>query len=166
MSKSSATLYPWASAILAALAALLAAGFGAVITGGSSDPWYAALNKPAFTPPDIVFAIVWPYLYATIIIGGLLILNRAREPRAYSGTLGLYYLMLATGVCWNLFFFGFHETGYAFGIVAALWLTILAVIAAYWKISKLAALLQIPHLVWVGFALILNGAVWAMNRGM
>lgn len=164
MKTASATPYPWASAALATISAVLAAVFAAVITGGSADPWYAALNKPAFTPPDIVFAIVWPYLFATMIVGTILVLNRSRQPRQYSGMMGTYYLMLAVGICWNLFFFGFHETGYAFGIIAALWLSVLALIVAYWRASPLAALLQLPHLVWITFAGVLNAAVWVANR--
>ncbi len=164
MKTASATPYPWASAALAAISAVLAAVFAAIITGGSADPWYAALNKPAFTPPDIVFAIVWPYLFATMIVGTLLVLNRSRRPRQYSGMMGTYYLMLAVGICWNLFFFGFHETGYAFGIIAALWLSVLTLIVAYWRVSPLAALLQLPHLVWITFAGVLNAAVWVANR--
>ncbi len=151
---------------MATIAALLAASFAAIITGGSADPWYVALNKPAFTPPDIVFAIVWPYLFATLIVGTLLVLNRFRHPRQYSALMGLYYLMLAVGICWNLFFFGFHETGYAFGIIAALWLSIFTLIIAFWRASPLAALLQVPHLLWITFAGALNGAVWAANRGL
>lgn len=156
--------FPWASAIVVTITAVLTAVFAALITQGSSDPWYASLNKPAFTPPDIVFAIVWPYLFATLIVGTVIVLNRSRLPRQYSGIMGVYFLMLAASIYWNLFFFGFHETGYALGIITALWLSILALIIAYWRVSRLAALLQVPFLAWISFSGLINGAVWIANR--
>lgn len=45
-----------------------------------------------------------------------------------------------------------------------LWLAILAMIAAFAAVSRPAAWLQIPYLLWVTFAGYLNGAVWLLNR--
>lgn len=163
MNTASARPFPWLTAIIVLLSAVLAAILGALITGGSNDPWYVALNKPGFTPPDIAFAIVWPYLFANMIVGAILVLHRARSPHRISGPMGVYFTMLAVNVGWSLFFFGFHEPAIALGVIAALWLQIVAMMEAFWRHSRLAALLQTPYLVWVSFALVLNAAILLAN---
>ena len=73
----SAKAFPWGAGILLLLATVTAAAAGAVISGGSSDPWYDALNKPVLTPPDILFVLVWPALFVLMAAGALLVLERA-----------------------------------------------------------------------------------------
>ena len=64
-----AKAFPWGAGILLLLATATTAAAGAVISGGSSDPWYNALNKPFLTPPDIVFGLVWPVLFILMAAG-------------------------------------------------------------------------------------------------
>ncbi|HET7322742.1 MAG TPA: TspO/MBR family protein, partial [Halococcus sp.] len=49
-------------------------------------------------------------------------------------------------------------------VIVALWAAILATIIAFARVSRRAALLLVPYLVWVSFATYLNVAIWRLNR--
>ena len=53
---------------------------------------------------------------------------------------------------------------FAFLWLVALWILILATTVAFYRISKPAAWLMLPYLVWVAFAGYLNLGVWWLNR--
>ena len=159
----SAKAFPWGAGILLLLATVTAAAAGAVISGGSSDPWYAALSKPFLTPPDVVFALVWPILFVLMAAGALLVLDRAGSFERAVSPLGLYYSKLVFNAGWSLAFFGMNEVALALGILVALWLLIVAMMQDFWRYSHLAALLQIPYLVWISFAGYLNAYILFTN---
>ena len=48
--------------------------------------------------------------------------------------------------------------------LSALWVLIAMMISSFRKVDRLAALLQIPYLLWVSFAAYLNFGVWRLNR--
>ncbi len=155
--------FPWGTGLLLLFATVVAAAVGGLVSGGEADPWYAALNKPALTPPGLAFRLVWPALFLLMIAGGLTVLWRAGDNHAASSPLGIYYTMLTVNVAWSLAFFGFHEVALALGVLIALWLLIVAMMQAFWRYSQLAALLQVPYLAWVSFAFYLNASIWIMN---
>lgn len=52
----------WKPLLLITAATLLAGGLSALLTGNSMKN-YQALEKPALSPPGIVFPVVWTILY-------------------------------------------------------------------------------------------------------
>ncbi|WP_291079204.1 TspO/MBR family protein [Hyphomonas sp.] len=158
-----AKAFPWGAGILLLLATVTAAAAGAVISGGSADPWYAALHKPFLTPPDILFALVWPILFVLMAAGAMLVLERAGSFERAISPLGLYYTMLAFNAGWSLAFFGLQDVSLALGILVALWLLIIAMMQDFWRYSHLAALLQLPYLAWISFAGYLNAFILFAN---
>ena len=138
--------------------------FGVSLLGGRATlpalaHWYPALAKPAWTPPEWVFGPVWTLLYPTMAVAGWL---AWREGRSRRGTL-LYLLQLTLNAAWPWFFFGERRIGWALVCVVVLWFVILGTIVAFWRVSRGAAVLMLPYLGWVGFALALNAALWRMN---
>ena len=112
-----------ASFIVFFLLTAAAATLGAIFTPGE---WYAALVKPALTPPDWIFPVVWTVLYAMIAVAGwLLWRHRNADP---SGLLivGLWVLQLALNAAWSWIFFGLHLTGLALLEIAVLFGTLIA----------------------------------------
>lgn len=142
-----------------ALLALAAASSGAVFT---PDAWYRAMNKPSWTPKDWVFPTVWTPLYALIAISGWLVWREAGVAGA-ALPLAVYLVQLVLNAGWSAIFFGMKKPGLAFAEVLTLWLSIALTMALFWPISKTAALLLAPYLLWVTIASALNFQVWRMN---
>lgn len=139
------------------------AGLGAIISGGANDPWYAALVKPALTPPDMVFAIVWPILFTLMTLGVVLVRITAGSFNAASSALGLYFTQLAMILAWVWLFFGFHQSALAMVALIALWLLVTAMMRSFAQHSVAAAILQIPYILWLTFEAYLNGAILGLN---
>ncbi len=138
---------------------------GAVAFSGSyfqPGEWYAALAKPAWTPPNWLFPVAWTLLYLTIAISGWLVW-RMVGVRSTAVAFSLYGLQLLLNAAWSWLFFGLHRMDLAFINIITLWMVILATIIAFYKIRPAAGLLLIPYLLWVGFAAALNLAIWRLN---
>ena len=121
---------------------------------------YENIIKPPFAPPAIVFPIVWSVLYILMGVSSYLIyLNTNRY-----GLLFTYFLSLFVNFFWPIIFFNWQEFGFAFIWILLLLLLIIFTIIDYLKASKIAAILQIPYLLWVTFAAILNFSIWFLNK--
>lgn len=144
---------------------ILALGVGAlagVLSRKGLETVYPLLQKSPLTPPGAVFPVVWTVLYLLMGIGLALVVDKGGTdvPQAVV----LWSLQLALNFSWSLLFFA---GGYYFAALLCLvilWVAILAMIAAFAVVSRPAAWLQIPYLVWVTFAGYLNFAVWNLNR--
>ena len=121
-----------------------------------------AILKPPLSPPALVFPIVWVILYALMGIGAARVyLTPASDIRARG--LRLFLIQLAFNFFWSIIFFSFQAFGLAFIWLAILWALILMMTFSFGKADRLAALLQIPYLIWVLFAGYLNFGVWLLN---
>ncbi len=126
---------------------------------GSSNipgPWYVALEKPWFTPPNWMFAPVWTVLYVLIGIVG------ARKA-LYGGAQGLWLLQMAANFAWSPVFFGLQQPRWALPIIGVMWLSILAFIVVEWRRDRISALMFVPYLAWVSVASALNIAIVVLN---
>lgn len=141
------------------LACLAAATTAAVFRPGR---WYEALEKPAWRPPNWLFAPAWLALYAMIAVSGWLVWLAAGFGGA-TAALSIYALQLFLNAAWSPIFFGLRRPGLAFIEMACLWAAILATIAAFHPISETAAYLLIPYAGWVAFAMTLNFSIWRLN---
>ncbi|MGH1418503.1 MAG: TspO/MBR family protein [Hyphomicrobiaceae bacterium] len=134
----------------------LAAYAGSLFTPGD---WYSELAKPAWTSPNWVFGPAWTALYIIIAFAGWLTWRH--------GGLGLplmlWIIQLGLNAAWSYLMFGEHDILSALIDISAMWLVILGFILAVRQISGLAALLFVPYLLWVSYALALNGAIWQLN---
>jgi translocator protein len=124
--------------------------------------WYAALRKPAWTPPDWVFPVVWTVLYFMIAIAGWLVWTGAGSDGA-ALPLAVFGLQLVFNGFWSVLFFGLRLPGYAFADLVLLWLTILATVLLFLPLQPVAAWLLVPYLLWVGYAGALNFTIWRLN---
>jgi benzodiazapine receptor len=128
--------------------------------------WYPRLEKPSFTPPGWVFAPVWTLLYAMIGLSLYLASQHSREEddRVWQASRVLFGTQLALNVLWSYVFFGRRAPGWALVEIVFLWVAITATIVAFLKISRSAALLLLPYLLWTSFAAVLNHSIWRLNR--
>ena len=124
---------------------------------------YALAEKPALTPPDIVFPIVWTILFTLMGTSSARIWI-ASDKTQKSGSLLIYMLQLAANFIWSILFFNLQAYGFAFLWIILLWVLILLMIISFYRVDKIAAWLQVPYLLWVSFAAYLNYMIWMMNR--
>ncbi len=121
--------------------------------------WYGALSKPAFNPPDWLFAPVWTMLFVLIAVAGFRTFER--YPRGTAAK--LWIVQMALNFTWSPVFFSLHRIDVALAVIVALFFTILAFIWRQWQVDRTAALLFIPYAVWVGFAAVLNTSLFVLN---
>jgi tryptophan-rich sensory protein len=152
----------------AALAVALAAsataqGLGTWLTSRSVTTWYPTLVKPAWTPPGWVFGPAWTVLYVLMAFAAWLVWQeRARYPAGRALT--LYAAQLVLNVTWSGLFFGLRSPGAGLVGISVLWVAIVATMAAFWRVHRLATWLLAPYLAWVSYAVSLNGALWWLNE--
>jgi translocator protein len=124
--------------------------------------WYASLAKPAWNPPNAVFAPVWTVLYVFMGVAAWLVWRKA----GFSGAtvpLALFLLQLALNSLWSYLFFGLQQPMLAFFEIVVLWIAILATTLGFWKVTPAAGVLLVPYLCWVAFAAALNLQLWRLN---
>jgi translocator protein len=141
----------------------LAGVAGSAFTKPAVDTWYAALEKPFFTPPSWVFAPAWITLYLLMGISAFLIWDRELESLEVKKALGVFLLQLIINASWSMVFFGLKQITLSVIVIATLWLAILWTMVLFYKISKTASFILIPYLSWVSFALLLNVSIWFLN---
>jgi len=74
-------------------------------------------------------------------------------------------VQLALNFCWSFFFFYFKWIGIALKDIIALWIMIVIMLTRFYKLKPLAAYINIPYLLWVTFATVLNATYFLLNRG-
>ena len=145
---------------------LLAEGVGllsGLLSRNGTELYSMVMVKPPLSPPAIVFPIVWTILYALMGIGAARIyLSPDSKERLWS--LNIFIAQLVVNFFWSLIFFNAQAYGFAFFWLLLLWVLIILMIIQFNKVDSLAALLQIPYLIWVTFAAYLNLGVWLLNR--
>ncbi|MBW6423440.1 tryptophan-rich sensory protein [Rhizobium sp. XQZ8] len=138
---------------------------GVVMIGGligifnEPDGWYAALNKPSFNPPGIIFVPVWMTLYFFIAIAGAQTLIADRNSRRMK----IWYAQMLLNFVWTPAFFGLHSPLLGLVIIALLLVAILAFIRESWQPDRTSAIFFIVYAAWVAFAALLNLSIVLLN---
>ena len=135
---------------------------GAAVTETSLDVWYAGLAKPSFMPPDEVFGPLSTLLYIMMAIAAWRVW-RAADRETTRGPLTLFALQLALNLGWSVVFFGLQKIGAAVATIFVLDVAVVVTLLAFRPLDRLAGLLMWPYLAWVGFATVLNIALWRLN---
>jgi len=135
---------------------------GASVTETSVQTWYAGLAKPSFNAPNELFGPVWTVLYIMMGTAAWRVW-RAGDRDMTRGPLTLFALQLALNLGWTVVFFGLEKIGAAVATIVVLDVAVVVTTLAFRPVDRLAGLLMLPYLAWVGFATVLNIAVWRLN---
>ncbi len=127
----------------------------------SMQEWYPSLVKSPLNPPGIVFAIVWPVLYLLMGISAGIIWNM-RSIYTWL-TIFLFFVQLGLNLLWSVTFFGMQAPVVALVVLTLLFVAVLMYMAIAYMQRHLVAYLNIPYLLWLLFALYLNGFVVLYN---
>ena len=136
---------------------------GQLATYPNLAPWYSGLAKPLFNPPNWVFGPVWTVLYALMAFSLWRILLLPREIAGRRPALGLFLLQLAMNAAWSWMFFGARSVALGLVNIVPQLIVILATIVSFHRLDRLAAWCLTPLAAWVGFASVLNFALWRLN---
>ena len=147
---------------LCILLPLLIGGISGYASASSINIWYMGINKPFFNPPNYLFGPVWTMLYILMGISFYRILQ-SQESDMKTKAIIVFCVQMFLNFCWSFLFFKFQLLGIAFVEIILMWISIATMIYTFSKIDKIAAYLQIPYLLWVSFASVLNGAIWYLN---
>lgn len=144
------------------LVLLLGFASGRLVPAGDADAWYAALAKPALTPPGWAFPVVWTLLYILLGLALALVLN-ARGARGRGTAVALFAAQFALALAWTPVFFGAHRIALALAIIVAMVVIGSLAAAAFARVRRAAAWLMVPYLVWVTFAGVLTWRIGQLN---
>lgn len=144
--------------IISILIPLVVGSLSALFSNSSA---YSTLNKPSFSPPSLLFPIVWTILYILMGVSSYIIYMSDDPGRKRA--LKTYVVQLVFNFFWSIIFFGLSQYRFAFLWLLALILLIIIMIRQFYRISPVSAYLQIPYLLWCIFAAFLNFMIVQMN---
>jgi tryptophan-rich sensory protein len=155
--------------LLIALAGFIAltlstAGIASAFTARSVRTWYPGLRKPPGNPPQAYFGPVWTLLYLLMIVSAWNVWRVGFGWEGATAAITVFLFQLALNAAWSAIFFGMRQPCLALVEIALLWLTVLANVVMFWKVSALSGALLLPYLVWMAYAVYLNAGVWWLNR--
>uniref|UniRef100_A0AC35F1Y3 Uncharacterized protein n=1 Tax=Panagrolaimus sp. PS1159 TaxID=55785 RepID=A0AC35F1Y3_9BILA len=138
-------------------------GFTAsAFTRTSVDTWYPKLKKPPFSPPKIVFPIVWTTLYLLMGISGYSIWTNTSGHSHPAKT--WFFVQLFFNFMWSMCFFYLRGMKLAFADIIALDISVYLWIQASYAVQPWIGLLQVPYFLWISFATILNASYIYLNN--
>ena len=129
-----------------------------LITNNSID--YSNIVKPPFSPPGIVFPIVWTILYILIGLSYYLYKKNVETNIVEEIT---YYFLLFLNFTWTIIFFTLKLRFTAIIWILALSISIYTLITLFIQKYKLSAYLLIPYLIWCLFATYLTIGIYLLN---
>lgn len=127
--------------------------------------WYTSLPKPAIVPPNYVFPIIWNAIFILTATSALIFWNKESGERKFLWftfkkhfdnydwlITGLFLLNAVLNVLWSYLFFNLHSINAALIDMILLEVSNILLIIFLWPISRVAASMLLPYLLWVGFA--------------
>ncbi len=129
-----------------------------------SAAWYANLNQPSFAPPAWVFGPVWSVLYVVIAASFGYVLYLAFKQRLP----WVVFLPFGLNLLFNLAFSPL-QFGLKNNLLAAVDIVLIlgTLLWAMWAIRlhvPWVAYVNIPYLLWVAFATVLQLSITWLNR--
>ncbi|MBO6827922.1 TspO/MBR family protein [Allomuricauda sp.] len=142
----------------------LAIGFlSSIATQSSVNDWYLTLDKPSFTPPNYLFAPVWTALYIMMGVAAGIVWSKGYHHIWVKTALYHFVFQLLLNALWSIVFFGLKNPLGGMIVILALLTMIILTIKWFRVISKPAAYLLVPYVLWVVFASALNYKIWELN---
>jgi translocator protein len=146
--------------IVCALIAVVVGVAGGLLT--ETGPWYRALKVPAWKPPDWAFGPVWTTIFTLCIVAASLVWRDGDANQRQTMVI-LFAINIVLNILWSALFFWGRRPDLALYEVAFLWLSILALVIAFWPVNRLAGLMLLPYLAWVSVASLLNLSIVRLN---
>lgn len=145
--------------IVSFLICFAVAFIGSKLTATTVETWYPSLVQPIPPPPNWVFSVVWSCLYTLMAISLWIVWSRDGGSMAY----WIFAVQLALNLFWTVLFFALHLLWFAAIEGLVLWLAVGAMMVIFYRVSKVAGLLQLPYFLWTGYATVVTFSVALAN---
>ena len=149
--------------LLCMVITMLVGATSGLLTIEGINEWYPFLLKPFFNPPNYIFGPVWTVLYLVMGISLFLIWD-SDATKFRTRALAVFSAQLLLNFLWSFLFFYLRSPLLALIDIMLLWWLISTMISLFVKINKTAGYIQIPYLLWVSFATVLNVSIWYLNK--
>lgn len=134
------------------------------ISGIDTKTYYHELVKPGFAPPSIIFPIVWTILYILMGTSAYIILSQKKNQSKIKDAMFYYWVQLGLNFLWPILFFGFQLRLTSLINLILILVFVVIMVYKFYKIKPLAAYLNIPYILWLIYAMILNYFIWFINK--
>ena len=137
--------------------------FGSLFTFEAVPDWYITLEKPFFAPPNWIFGPVWIILYFLMGVSLYIVWKDELKSKTRNVFFVVFAIQLILNALWSLLFFGLKSP--LLGLIDILILDVMLVVTIFYatRVSKYAAMLLIPYMVWIIIASVLNYAILVLN---
>ena len=125
---------------------------------------YANLIKPSFAPPAWVFGPVWAVLYLIIFSTYGYVFYQFLNKKLPFLVILPFILNLIFNFSFTYFQFGLRNNFLASIDIVLVLLTIIWMFIAIWPFYKAVVYLNIPYLIWVSFATVVQLSITYLNR--
>lgn len=130
----------------------------------NSYNWYSTLIKPTWSPPSFLFGPVWSFLYILITISfGKVFIMFYQKQIPFIVALP-FILNLIFNFSFTYFQFGLKNNLLASIDIVLILITIVWLMIAIYPYAKWITYIQIPYLLWVSFATVLQLTITYLNR--
>ncbi|MBA3582029.1 MAG: tryptophan-rich sensory protein [Gammaproteobacteria bacterium] len=134
-----------------------------MINALKTQVWYAQLTKPFFAPPAEIFGPVWTVLYIVIAISFGYVLIQFIKRRLPFSVLLPFILNFIFNFTYPPIQFGLKNNFLATVDIIIVLVTLIWAMIAIWKYIKWVSYANIPYLLWVIFATILQISITYLN---
>ncbi|MBR7071238.1 MAG: tryptophan-rich sensory protein [Clostridia bacterium] len=142
---------------------LAVGGIATLLTRNGMTYFADAVEKPPLTPPPWVFGVVWTVIYLLMGVASYLVAEAKAPLQQKQHAQTAYAVQLVLNFLWPLVFFNLKAYFASFLLLLALWIAVAVTVLLFGKISKPAAALLVPYLLWLSLAGYLNLGVWQLN---
>jgi tryptophan-rich sensory protein len=149
---------------LIAVISVLGPAYVVSIFTSQSNAIYDVLKRPNFSPPSVVFKIVWIILYMLMAIAFFRVLVKGKQNVFIRKAVFYFIIQLILNLLWPIIFFVLNLYGIAFIELCILIVFVFLTIIEFFKVDKIAAYLMVPYFAWLVFAAILNFCIWYLNE--
>ena len=154
------------SILFVALFVPLVIGVASAMLSADGMEIYTTMAKPPLSPPGWVFSVAWTILYLLMGLCSYLVVMSVGEMEDKRFALCLYVIQLVMNFWWSIIFFNGRMYLFAFIWLVIMWCIVIVCTMKYYGISKLAAYLMIPYILWLTFAAYLNMGAYVLSKAL
>ena len=126
--------------------------------------WYGQLDKPFFAPPAWLFGPVWSVLYLIIAVSFGWVLLQALRRKIPLAVLWPFVLNIVFNAAYTPIQFGLRNNMLASIDIALVLGTLVWALVAIWPRARWVVWVNLPYLLWVGFATVLQFSITWLNH--